>query len=501
VSTRSAQRPAGAPPVGPLTAGSLCSGYGGLDLAVMAVTGARLAWCAEIDRYAVGVLAHRWPGVPNLGDVTALNWATVPPVDLVSAGWPCQDISYAGPGAGIAEHAVEYGCTSPPAFATFDPATSTWRTSPRPAHEASRKSSATWPRLFPRSGMTHSGRAFARPTPEPRTAATAFSSSPSGPAQPQGSRLLPTPVAGNFNDGASLQTWQARRDRQKKFGRNGNCVGTPLPVAIALLPTDGAPERSPQVGGKRPSGAKRQTGLPEVIIHRLASQGGQAGAAEPGEGRLLPTPDTGCWPNGHGRRGGRPGNGHQSGHGLDVAATALSAAPASRASQSTVAWEEYEPAIRRREGVLRYPAPPPAEPGPSGRPRLSAAFAEWMMGLAPGFVTAVPAIPRTRQLKRPCARPGGPGRVRRPRSAPRFRPAVKPEPACWRLCARPDLTRHAESSVDASGPGRKANRTGRSARKTAFVARCGRSAPPAAARDPRRPHPAAGGRGGGQRPW
>ena len=45
VSTLPAQRPAGAPPAGPLTAGSLCSGYGGLDLAVMAVTGARLAWC------------------------------------------------------------------------------------------------------------------------------------------------------------------------------------------------------------------------------------------------------------------------------------------------------------------------------------------------------------------------------------------------------------------------------------------------------------------------
>jgi DNA (cytosine-5)-methyltransferase 1 len=103
VSTRSAQRPVGAPPGGPLTAGSLCSGYGGLDLAVMAVTGARLAWCAETDRYAAGVLAHHWPGVPNLGDVTALDWARVPPVDLVAAGWPCQDISYAGPGAGITE--------------------------------------------------------------------------------------------------------------------------------------------------------------------------------------------------------------------------------------------------------------------------------------------------------------------------------------------------------------------------------------------------------------
>jgi hypothetical protein len=192
----------------------------------------------------------------------------------------------------------------------------------------------------------------------------------------------------------------ARRDRQKKLGRNGNGIGTPLPVAIALLPTPmagdfGADKAS---GPVRPSGAKRQTGLPDVIIHRLASQGGQAGAAEPGPGRLLPTPDTGCSPNGHGRRGGRPGNGHQSGHGLDVTATALSPEPGPRAGQGTVAWGEYEPAIRRWEHLLGCPAPPPAEPGPSGRPRLSAAFAEWMMGI-PSLVTGVPGIPRTRQLK------------------------------------------------------------------------------------------------------
>ena len=308
MSTRSAQRPAGAPQAGPLTAGSLCSGYGGLDLAVMAVTGARLAWCAETDRYAAGVLAHHWPGVPNLGDVTALDWARVPPVNLVSAGWPCQDISYAGPApASRKGPAVDCGCTSPPAFATFDPVTSTWRTSPRSARAASRKSSATWPR----SGMTRSGSAYALRTPEPRTAATASSSLPPGPAQPQGSRLLPTPVAGNFNDGAFLPTWQARRDRQKKLGRNGNGIGTPLPIAIALLPTPLASDSAPEhvAGGTRPSGAKRQTGLPDVIIRRLAGQGCPAGTGESGEGRLLPTPDTGCSPNGHGRREAGPATG------------------------------------------------------------------------------------------------------------------------------------------------------------------------------------------------
>jgi DNA (cytosine-5)-methyltransferase 1 len=63
-----------------------------------------------------------------------------------------------------------------------------------------------------------------------------------------------------------------------------------------------------------------------------------------------------------------------------------------------VAWGEYEPAIRRWEHVLGHPAPPPAEAGPGGRTRLSAVFAEWLMGI-PHLVTGVPGIPRTAQLR------------------------------------------------------------------------------------------------------
>jgi DNA (cytosine-5)-methyltransferase 1 len=109
-----------------------------------------------------------------------------------------------------------------------------------------------------------------------------------------------------------------------------------------------------------------------------------------GQGRLLPTPDTGTSPRGHGRRGGRTGNGHQSGAGIDAAARDA-ARPGSR-------WSEYVPAIRRWERVLGCLAPPPAQPGPGGRPWLSAEFAEWMMGI-PGLVTRVPGIARTRQLR------------------------------------------------------------------------------------------------------
>ena len=113
----------GASDLAGLTAGSLCTGYGGLDLAAAAVLGARLAWVAEADPHAAAVLARQWPGVPNLGDITALDWAAVPPVDLVTAGWPCQDISYSGTGAGITEGTRSglWLTASPTAFATYDP--------------------------------------------------------------------------------------------------------------------------------------------------------------------------------------------------------------------------------------------------------------------------------------------------------------------------------------------------------------------------------------------
>jgi DNA (cytosine-5)-methyltransferase 1 len=91
----------GLPAGGRLRAGSLCTGYGGLDLAVLAVLDIALAWCADSDRHASAVLAARFPGVPNLGDLTRVDWAAVPPVYLVTAGFPCQDISTAGRGAGI----------------------------------------------------------------------------------------------------------------------------------------------------------------------------------------------------------------------------------------------------------------------------------------------------------------------------------------------------------------------------------------------------------------
>lgn len=60
-----------------LTYGSLCSGYGGLDLAVQTVFGARPLWHSEIDPHAAAIHEAHWPGLPNLGDLTALDWKEV----------------------------------------------------------------------------------------------------------------------------------------------------------------------------------------------------------------------------------------------------------------------------------------------------------------------------------------------------------------------------------------------------------------------------------------
>ena len=93
--------------------GSLCSGYGGLDLAVELVLGGRLTWYAETDRHATTILTRHWPNTPNLGDLRTVDWARVEPVDVVTAGFPCQDISDAGRRAGIeGAHSSVWKCVA-----------------------------------------------------------------------------------------------------------------------------------------------------------------------------------------------------------------------------------------------------------------------------------------------------------------------------------------------------------------------------------------------------
>ena len=81
--------------------GSLFSGYGGLDLAVMNTTGAELAWHCEWEDAPSAILDKNFPGVPNYRDVTQVDFAQVEAVDILTGGFPCQDLSLAGKREGM----------------------------------------------------------------------------------------------------------------------------------------------------------------------------------------------------------------------------------------------------------------------------------------------------------------------------------------------------------------------------------------------------------------
>ncbi|MCF2531327.1 DNA cytosine methyltransferase [Yinghuangia sp. KLBMP8922] len=65
------------------------------------VVGGSVLWHADNAPAAAAVLARHWPGVPNLGDIKTVDWQSVPPVDLVTAGYPCQPFSSAGQKKGV----------------------------------------------------------------------------------------------------------------------------------------------------------------------------------------------------------------------------------------------------------------------------------------------------------------------------------------------------------------------------------------------------------------
>lgn len=93
----------------PLTVGSLCSGIGGIDLGLERA-GMKVAWQCEHDprskkpfrpQFNQIILNKHWPGAELYGNIEQIQTDDLERVDIIAAGFSCQDISQAGKGAGI----------------------------------------------------------------------------------------------------------------------------------------------------------------------------------------------------------------------------------------------------------------------------------------------------------------------------------------------------------------------------------------------------------------
>jgi DNA (cytosine-5)-methyltransferase 1 len=84
--------------------GSLFDGSGGFPLAC-ALCGIEPVWASEVEPYPIAVTKSRSPNMKHLGDVSKINGAEIEPVDIITFGSPCQDMSVAGKRAGLKHEA------------------------------------------------------------------------------------------------------------------------------------------------------------------------------------------------------------------------------------------------------------------------------------------------------------------------------------------------------------------------------------------------------------
>ena len=83
-----------------LTLGSLFDGSGGFPLGGL-LAGITPLWASEIEPFPIRVTTKRLPSVKHLGDISAVDGAEIAPVDIITFGSPCTDMSVAGKRAGL----------------------------------------------------------------------------------------------------------------------------------------------------------------------------------------------------------------------------------------------------------------------------------------------------------------------------------------------------------------------------------------------------------------
>jgi DNA (cytosine-5)-methyltransferase 1 len=331
--------------------GELFAGYGGLGLAVEEVFGAELAWVSEWEPAPSKILAHHWPDVPNYGDVTKIDWAAVEPVDIISGGSPCQDLSLAGKRRGMTE-----GTRS-----------NLWE-SMREGIATIKPKYVVWENV---RGALSAGAVSELEQSEGRL----------GDSGSPNLRAIGR-VLGDLADLGYDAEWRGLRAADVGATHNRFRV-----FLLAALPDTSSLGLEAGRLPRRPASE-----IPEPADHQsLLSHAYNLG-----------------YERGWEARGRRPGSSDDS----EPTADAASVGRPERRSESAGLqgrsnalvgsgqdWGEFGPAVHRWERV-NGPAPRPTErTGRDGGYRLSPAFVEWMMGLPAGWVTDVPGVNRNGQLK------------------------------------------------------------------------------------------------------
>jgi DNA (cytosine-5)-methyltransferase 1 len=443
------------------------SGVGGLDIAVAAATGGKTVFVADVCKFdkdgkpghyephrsPCSVLAYRFPGVPNLGDVSLIDWSPWRGlVEIICAGFPCQDVSVAGGRAGLRDgtrtglwsqvvRAITElqprlvvlenvpGIFTAPAAGEVEPCPwclgvgddeyglraldavladlasvgfdADWTVVPASgvgaAHKRERWFCAAYPAGQPWSVEHGDSRVAAdaggdhsRGLPSD---GTDYQSLPNAVVA-----LLPTPAVNAMGAAYTPETWDAWTAEMKAKHNNGNGHGKSLNVeAQRLLPT-------PQVQDERHSIAnaenRKDSGRQEQLAHVVgqllptlrATDGTKGGPNQRGSsGDLMLPSAVNLLPTPTAMDSKASGAcGYDSGHDGTTLTDATVRQPAK--------WGEYEPAIRRWEALTR-PAPEPTKLNAKGNPKLSDLFDEWLMGLPAGWITDVPGITWNEVLK------------------------------------------------------------------------------------------------------
>lgn len=353
-----------------VTIGSFCSGIGGLDLGVADALDGAHAWFAESDPGASAVLAARFPGVPNHGDLTAFDWASAEPVSVLCMGFPCQPFSAAGLQRGTADErhlfphivaAMEKMSVLPrmvvvenvPRLVTIQDGEvwryvqdelmrlgygGAWRVAPASAVGAPhlRKRVVLVALLTPGcEAMRHVPKRYDMTSglPTPRARDWKYGGKD---GLDEALILLKTPTANLAANGGSQHP-----DKRREGGH-----GPTLADEVEhLLPTPRATDGTN--GGPNQRGSEGDLVLPSAVMH------------------MLPTPTvTNAHGNSHNNRGEAllPG------------------------AVLPEVFGRYAAAVVRWASVVG-PPPPPREPSARGGERLSARFVEWMVGLPAGWAT------------------------------------------------------------------------------------------------------------------